>query len=465
VTSREAAWTLPFGYEELDQYVTGSATLPDLLDVLGPYVMEHADEVVERLSSADLRVLYDNVVDGLHEWLDRVGSRGDMPLPEDVWSALLDTGEELAPPTMAKAMVTGIAERARPALLAALGARGTVELVRGSWAPFPASPLRELTDIALAPRPTVQDRRYSPAFAGGGLLHDPPVELKVVYDFSQRAALGDALSDVAVLATVHPSPAEQEYSIDAATDTTFFGYRPTDDVPVLDAARSLLQKAFESGVAVAVLPELWIGPDVDIQEWLSESVLTYPRVVVAGSRHVRDEGEQHNECSVYLDGVPVHTHHKTHAFLARTSLPGDGNGWRGTEQDPALPVERVEDLHPSRTVTVLFADRWAFSVAVCADLNWSAVSHALADHRVNLVCVPAMSPKPGYFHTALSDIAQRSRGIGVLANDRRHAPAGASVPSAMFALCAERPVVMEHVATAPALVLWRLPDVAEEVNA
>lgn len=441
--------------------VSRPQSLAGLVAALSSLVWAHRTEIAEYLETTGTRRVHDAVRNLVAGWADRAV---DGTVPDDVWQAVIDAADYVNPYVVARAALVAVTERAdsRAAVIAGLQAQGTVEVGDGTWVPYPNASLHELFP-GLAPDPRRQDRHWSAQWTATGVLAAVPHDVEVVYDFRWCAALDDALAGAPRSAAVLPSDGTVEYSTDHWTDDTFFGHRPVDDTPVWATAAGLLERAVEHDVAVAVLPEMCFGPDLDLDAYVAQAVT--PPLTVAGSRHVVDGAGQHNEAVLYVNGHVALRHRKTQPFTARVEMPGDRTAWaeRGGT-GTFLPPERTEDLTPSRRVTVLFSDRWAVTVLVCSDVNAPHNIEVLTSFRVNMVLVPAMTPKHGYFETTFAYVAQRSQGLCTFANDSRHAPAAGQVPSTMFAFPAATGSVTASHENAPVLVVWESPGTATTVG-
>lgn len=95
----------------------------------------------------------------------------------------------------------------------------------------------------------------------------------------------------------------------------------------LEGVLELLERVKD--VEVAVLPELSLDRPDALEQALSKDPARYPRLVIAGSAHVRErtgspEEVRANEARIYLDGELVGRHRKSRAYIA--TKKGSFNG-------------------------------------------------------------------------------------------------------------------------------------------
>jgi hypothetical protein len=219
---------------------------------------------------------------------------------------------------------------------------------------------------------------------------------------------GQLLSDVhegrrtlPIIATVHPLGCVSELRVQESDDATFFGVGPTE--PVVETALGMLTCARQAGADIAVLPELCLDKPDSLAGPIAENASNYPRVVVAGSAHIRDGDVRSNVSETYIDGVTTLVHTKIRPYL-----------WRG--QTAEGKFERREDLTPSSTLRILCGDHTRMAVAICSDVINGPIPDALKMAAVNLLLVPALSVKPGTFRSVATSLAEFSQAVTAVVN-------------------------------------------------
>lgn len=177
--------------------------------------------------------------------------------------------------------------------------------------------------------------------------------------------------------------------------------RPRDRSQHLRAAQRVVDEAFALGAAVVVLPE-FCGY-VDVVDRLRQARPAQPTLVVAGSGHETFGGTLRNVASTWvarLDGtVPPDQPIRT---LKR--VPYDG----------ALGTEALTEVASS--ITVHLSGPWRMAIGICRDLCNPATVEALAQLGVNLLLVPACSPKTTNLARGAEAVAVDAGGFALVAN-------------------------------------------------
>ncbi len=287
-----------------------------------------------------------------------------------------------------------------------------VEMRRGD----PVPPLLRPTHTAIAdatPRPlTMQDGHvlYPTGFSLFPGAANRPVRVELDYtrriDLDTATWLGDqSAGRFPLVATIHPWGRAADLEIAEIGPDTFFGVAPRawDEEAAL---RTL--KSTRAGIVLG--PELCLPDPSALRARINAQPQAFPRLVVAGSAHAvepREDGESRrvNAVEVLLDGELLMTHRKIRPFVADYLGKGHTGGrWR-EQIDSTTATLRI----PSGTYTRL-------GVVICADLNDAEIQNLLQAAGVNLLLVPALTPKDGAFAGAMSRLASTNQAVSVIVN-------------------------------------------------
>lgn len=298
-----------------------------------------------------------------------------------------------------------------------------IVLDRGMPVPFATRPVRALLGHATPYQPTLALSGVLEGLGHGLFEHPATGQIRVVLDFRFRDRI-DALTWTAAgrlprIATLHPPLDDDGLEVGAIHDDWFFDVRPRD----WDCAAVLERLRAVADAEIAVLPELSLPSPDALEAELERDPASYPPLVVAGSAHVLDRGDDDdgevraNEARVYLDGALAATHRKIHAYATRR-LNGVPRARPWVEGITAEP----------KTITVLCGSHTRLAVVICADLNDEAsrVPGLLEAAGVNLLLVPALTDDVGAFNGAASGIASRCQGVAVIVNGDRANGSGAA---------------------------------------
>lgn len=233
--------------------------------------------------------------------------------------------------------------------------------------------------------------------------------MSVVLDFSRREKIDDltwsGAERLPAIATIHPHLGELDHQI--TRPRRFFDVAPLDPDPEF-----LLDRlAWVVDADIGLLPELCLARPDELEAELSGHADRYPRLVVAGSAHIRDgsgAGETRaNESRIYLDGEHIATSRKHFPF--RTKVLGGETYADWVYED--LTTE-------SKSLEILASTHTRLAVVICADMIDVRVADRLVAAGVNLLLVPAMTPKAGSFETTVEAISGRRQGVSAVANVR-----------------------------------------------
>lgn len=220
------------------------------------------------------------------------------------------------------------------------------------------------------------------------------------------------------VATIHPPVGADGFSVTRSRESaTFFDVRPRrwDLHGVLERLRSATGRA-----EIAVLPELSVPADAvdELASALAQDPHRYPRLVVAGSAHVRSsqggDAVRANEARVYLEGELVACAAKIHPFATKQLGALAPEQREDPDEGKVLVTEAITG--GPKTITVLACENTHLAVVICSDLNCHEVPAVLEAANVNLLLVPSMTPTEGAFNGALGGLASRCQGMCLVVN-------------------------------------------------
>ena len=192
-----------------------------------------------------------------------------------------------------------------------------------------------------------------------------------------------------------PNTSSAEWDFDRAP------IRPRDRVRHLDAAERVVTDAFALDAAVVVLPEF--SGYVDVIDRLRQARPQRPTLVVAGSGHESTGKTLRNVASTWI-ARPDGTIPPDQPIRTLKRVPYDG----------ALGTEPLTEV--ASTITVQISGPWRMAIGICRDLCDPAITDALAQLGVNLLVVPACSPKTTNLARGAEAVAVDAGGFALVAN-------------------------------------------------
>jgi hypothetical protein len=167
----------------------------------------------------------------------------------------------------------------------------------------------------------------------------------------------------------------------------FFGVRPTSADAIEQRITAIVEAASKRSVDLLLLPELCLTEDMHDRLTDSAAFRQIP-FVIAGSYHTPNTvGPGDNQATLFVRGRPLATHHKFRPVIFRDRVEDDG-------ARAPKPIARQEHLHASEArITLLASGDWSVAMLICKDAMENAVHDLLRDLAVQLVLIPAMSPK------------------------------------------------------------------------
>lgn len=250
-------------------------------------------------------------------------------------------------------------------------------------------------------------RHHDPDFLGYAPDASPRLKLfpsasptvPVVLSFEHASALASLPADACVAAMLPNVAAadvpaakglediKQHFEVDATVEgERFFWVRTTNDDQV-ERIKRLVAVAEQQGVHIALLPELCVTHEqqVELVAWLSEHRKSM--FLTVGSAHSEEGGRRMNRARSFVcPGVEL-VHEKFNPYIFAGALHED---LRETKSE--IRVYALGDL---RTLVVL----------VCKDLLAQEVARVIADMRLWLVLVPSLSPKADDFQNIAGILA------------------------------------------------------------
>jgi len=298
------------------------------------------------------------------------------------------------------------------------GTRGRIELERGDVFPIPVRPITGVIDD---PTP------FPPTLAVGHLLDKHPTfriwqrsstsRIRCVIDYSVGFELDQATWDGNAaggrfhrLASIHPYADENDLRVNTVNPDWWFDVAPSrwDGNALLAALKRSAEYARGAVITELALPD----PD-QLTDEIYAHRRELPDLIIAGSAHAHHPGAgprgadvRTNETVVYLDGTEVARHRKIHPYAAK--YLGSGH---------VFSTPRPEGITPERkTLSVLSGQLTRLGSVICADLNDVEVPQLLVELGVNLLLVPAVSPRDGAFNGAAAQVASQCQGVTLIAN-------------------------------------------------
>jgi hypothetical protein len=250
-------------------------------------------------------------------------------------------------------------------------------------------------------------RAYEPALG----FVDP---VEVVFDPSAEVELTAALTDLGIVATVHPNEEWSELAMSDGASAFPVGPRSNDQLDVLKAG---IDVALANDAQVVVLPELAVTEAIanELHGWLVARGCF--AVVVRGSFHalINDEPANLSRASV---GTAELTHRKMVPFT--NAAPGAQPSREGIAVGP-------------RQIRVLIGAGYRFAVVICKDFLDRDVRHALGRAGVNVLAVPAMSASMDSYAAEVDGHVLAAQGVVVVANNPGRRPNGHEIrPAFVF---------------------------------
>jgi hypothetical protein len=352
-----------------------------------------------------LRQLHTQASIAAADWLRSNG----WPKPEGVadWFGVAEATVvgTLRAPCIAHAMACGVDDAKFGELNAEYTSLGARNLGDGDLVLLASADVHRRYQVAHGVKPRLGPRlEYSENYATrpGGTprtrLFHPPVgcPLTLHVDPTVHDNLIAALEGLPFAAAVHPLGSTTPRTEPQIDDTGVFGLGPLDENAAWETTLELLADAARDGAAIAVIPELAVGSNVTVQ--LPKEA---PALVLCGSQHRVVDGKKVNQATLHLAGRHVLTHRKIKPFedLGRPS--------------PSLR----ESITVGNRLSVLYSDTWSVVVLICADVNDQAVVQLIAEVRVNLILVAAMTPAIGFFDADLTRLVKHAQGLAIWAND------------------------------------------------
>lgn len=223
-----------------------------------------------------------------------------------------------------------------------------------------------------------------------------PVE--IVFVPSTEVDLTAALTDLSVVATVHPNENWSELSM--SDGATAFPVSPRPDSQ-LEKLKTGITVALAADAQVVVLPELAVTEAIadELHAWLAAGQQF--AVVIRGSFHTLIDGAPANVSRASVGSTEVE-HRKIVPY---------------TSEVPGSQPSREGIVPGARQVRVMVGAGYRFAVVICKDFLDRDVRHALARAGVNVLAVPAMSASMDSYPAEVDGHVLATQGVVVVANN------------------------------------------------
>jgi predicted amidohydrolase len=197
-----------------------------------------------------------------------------------------------------------------------------------------------------------------------------------------------------------------------------FPVRPADPAQQRARLTDLVNRAQAAEVVMAVLPELCVSAD-DIES-LAPLVQSFgaPQLVVAGSHHVMVDNKPENVAVGLLAGTKKRMRQVKNApFTSETS--------------PRRPLKEGIRRRSRVELNVYQADRYRYAITICRDLLDERVRKAYDRMGVNVLLVPALSPKTQPFRNAVAARVASAQALTIVVNGPLNGPTGSPIEPAI----------------------------------
>ena len=218
--------------------------------------------------------------------------------------------------------------------------------------------------------------------------------LRVVFDRRFEVGLAGVLTSLRCLVTMHPNETLDE--LNHPTGPLVYGVGPADEGRQRRWLTSAMDLALGQG-NIVVLPELCVTEALvdDVQGLLDG--FTGECLVVAGSYHGTEDDQRRNiACGLLPDEDERLMHRKLVAMEGKRTKEG---------------------ITVGSELRIWVADRWRLAIGICKDAIVPAHTELLARLGVNVLAVPAMTPKIDAFEATVMELATRSQAFVAVANN------------------------------------------------
>jgi hypothetical protein len=392
-------------------HVNDAVDLPDLARILGSVCLSRGNELQVARAQTLERKLIDAVEaeverSPLEAWEKAIGGSSMAAAGLDArLIAALEKADAFYPIDLL-GVLRGLCPRLHEIYQRA---GGEVPLGRGTPLPYAIRPRPEGYELT-----TYQKTQGASDLLSGCATrlfeHERNEQVRLTIDYRAGAALDElgwgANGRLPRIATLHPPGSTRLAATEEDEEgrALFFDAHPVvwDPDHVLDLLRSV------ADIEIGLLPELSIGDIATVERAIRKSPGDFPRLVVAGSIHLREPGPfevRANESRIYLDGERVGNARKHHAFDAKEL------------NEKKLDAPASENLSPEqKTVQILSGRETRLAVVICADAFDSYIPNKVQAAGVNLLLVPCFTPKPGSFTGLPVALATGCQGVSVIAN-------------------------------------------------
>lgn len=246
------------------------------------------------------------------------------------------------------------------------------------------------------------------------LAGERAVEYEYVVDFRLWGRLAPfADGDRLTIAVLQPSLDLSEFDVDwDHEERSFVNKGPHDADRVLKVVKRQIRQAADEGADLIVLPEYAIDDATWAELENSTSVaVRKPTLLVAGVSCGTENGRVANEAKLIvttpkMSPLGTRPHLKLHGARIADYVKGrDGKVEKVTYQEKV--IEGAE-------VRVYVSDNWTVAVLTCLDAMLPSIIDQLADIGVNLLIVPAMTPRTATMVSQVRRLQSESQAFTVI---------------------------------------------------
>ncbi len=250
-----------------------------------------------------------------------------------------------------------------------------------------------------------------------GVMPPRPSPYEVRFNYDADAALSTFLTTPVVGALVPNLDFTSEFDMRESGPDRFFDVKPREaETTQRERILDMLEQAEQAGVAVALLPELSVTPELSdaLGEWFRHRLGSPLSTLVAGSFHAADGDMKVNRSHAYIaSGGPTPRHDKFNPYCM---------SWKGRTY--------TEDIKPGPVhLTVHWSRGWSFTTLICKDFIEKTALDLLATLRVNLVFLVALSSETGCFSLGAGSLVHEGQTMtfGVNFGGRRESECAAAI--------------------------------------
>lgn len=285
-----------------------------------------------------------------------------------------------------------------------LGGGGTYKLKVGDIYPVPEADWPWIPDSALVSRPASLTTTKVGELPHVRVHDGSPFD--VVFDFGVDGELEHLLSTLTHVASAHPNDDTTEIDYPRHTPAVVFPITPANtkmQAEFIDGLLDLSLAREADAPSILVIPEL--ATTADLAQAIAERVTDEPGfcLVIAGSWH---EGPVESARNVSVGVLPEYGAVLRHSkiFPLTAELKTKERSWKEGIVTPERGL-----------ITVYTGDRYRLTLLICKDFLDSTLASSLVRLAVNVLLVPAMSPKTHAYVARVAAHAVDSQALSLVA--------------------------------------------------